>query len=816
MADISLLFGVEGGGSISSGSGKLIASQLSSIVNQINSNPLEIKFKADAESLSALSKQLSDISKSVKEAGVIDLGVTGMGETAKSIDKLGASLDSISTDLKAVREVIASIGASLPQSGSAMEKMLRSGSVGVEDLVSKLTELRDIINQINSKDFNITNTFSYTKQAQTGADELELYREKAYETLDVVRKLDSELVRAQKLGGSITSSAIAKTGDANGFLQSVNDYLSMTSSGRKANITKAKSVGELQSIIKQNEEFARSYTKVLTAVNEDGFSISFPDMSGVDSANRAIDAYKSKAQELENTFVEATKSASELNNTQKNLYEGMSVDGAEGGISEAIRKEFGEIDVELTSLRERIESVFDFTTLTIDTSKIKSALDEVKQEFDSLKNTSADNKVSRTTSSGRSTSTQTSSTSMDDNRALEKRLSLLKQVYDIQKKIARYSSRDTNSTNGDIKNISESRLPQIREGAGSLASSLEGLDTSNVHDLATALDAAELELKQIKVAIADYDKAIASAGASSSKIVAGSEKQRRSIEKLRNLYNEVSKSIKNFSSARTGISRGSYEDLAATLPDIDKLITRLESGEITVEDFEKEYNSLTKTVRNSTDVIKKNGEAHKATGESLRGLAKKFSTWFGITQIISAVYRSMRMMVNEVVELDSAMTELKKVTDETEASYELFLNNAAKRSRELGASLSDTVNATADFARLGYSIEDAEAMADAAIVYKTVGDGIEDINEASESIIATMQAFGSETLSAMGIVDKFNNVGRIFADLCSNAQKVKVAISVKSQRWSRPSKDSVILRMRRDCNTFIGNNRGFATPLFKG
>lgn len=470
----------------------------------------------------------------------------------------------------------------------------------------------------------------------------------------------------------------------------------------------------------------------------------------------------------------------------------------------------------MTAIKSQLQNIFKDITpeVSIDTERIKKEISEIKQEFDSLKNTSADNKVSRTTSSGRSTGTQTSSTSMDDNRALEKRLSLLKQVYDIQKKIARYSSRDTNSTNSDIKNISESRLPQIREGAGSLASSLEGLDTSSVHDLATALDVAELELKQIKVAIADYDKAIASAG-TSSKIVDGSEKQRRSIEKLRNLYNEVSKSIKNYSSARTGISRGSYEDLAAALPDIDKLITRVEEGEITVEDFEAEYNNLAKTVRNSTDIIKKNGEAHKTTGESLKSLAQKFSTWFGITQIISAVYRSMRMMVNEVVELDSAMTELKKVTDETEASYELFLNNAAKRSRELGASLSDTVNATADFARLGYSIEDAEAMADAAIVYKTVGDGIEDINEASESIIATMQAFGSETLSAMGIVDKFNNVGRIFADLCSNAQKVKVAISVKHQRWSRPSKDSVILRMRRDCNTSIGNNRGFATPLFK-
>lgn len=67
------------------------------------------------------------------------------------------------------------------------------------------------------------------------------------------------------------------------------------------------------------------------------------------------------------------------------------------------------------------------------------------------------------------------------------------------------------------------------------------------------------------------------------------------------------------------------------------------------------------------------------------------------------------------------------------------------------------------FARLGYSIDEASEVADAAIVYKNVGDGIEDINAASESIISTMQAFGYETSDAMLIVDKFNEIGNNFA-----------------------------------------------------
>lgn len=78
----------------------------------------------------------------------------------------------------------------------------------------------------------------------------------------------------------------------------------------------------------------------------------------------------------------------------------------------------------------------------------------------------------------------------------------------------------------------------------------------------------------------------------------------------------------------------------------------------------------------------------------------------------------------------------------------------------MGATVADTITATADFARLGFDIDEASGLADAALVYKNVGDGIEDISEASQSIISTMKAFGVEASDAMSIVDKFNEVGK--------------------------------------------------------
>lgn len=175
------------------------------------------------------------------------------------------------------------------------------------------------------------------------------------------------------------------------------------------------------------------------------------------------------------------------------------------------------------------------------------------------------------------------------------------------------------------------------------------------------------------------------------------------------------------------------------------------------------FKSKSGEVRNLESSLRDAGKEGRTLAEIISAAYQKFGGWMFITQSLTKIVSGFKQMVEEVKQVDSAMTELKKVTDETDASYERFLTNASIRSRELGASLSDVVLATADFSRLGFSIEDASSIADAVIVYKNVGDGINDISEASESLISTMQAFGVNASDIMSIVDKFNNVGNRYA-----------------------------------------------------
>ena len=178
---------------------------------------------------------------------------------------------------------------------------------------------------------------------------------------------------------------------------------------------------------------------------------------------------------------------------------------------------------------------------------------------------------------------------------------------------------------------------------------------------------------------------------------------------------------------------------------------------------EKELADVTTKLREMRAEASTSGTLGKTPLENLQAGWSKFGGWSIITKSMMSMVSGIRESINAVRDLDAALTELRKVTDLTESQYDQFMDRASVTAREIGASVADTVNATADFARLGYSVEDAEQLASAALVYKNVGDGISDISESTESLISTMKAFDVEAENAMSIVDAFNKVGNEFA-----------------------------------------------------
>lgn len=146
---------------------------------------------------------------------------------------------------------------------------------------------------------------------------------------------------------------------------------------------------------------------------------------------------------------------------------------------------------------------------------------------------------------------------------------------------------------------------------------------------------------------------------------------------------------------------------------------------------------------------------------SITDQAKRFTQWIGISGLVMQTVQSMRQMKDAVIEVNSAMIELRKVSDASDNEIKNYFDEAAESAKRFGSSVSDMINATADWSRLGYNLPDSKQLAEVATLYKNVGDGI-DIDAANQSLISTLQGFQLEAKDAMNIIDQFNEVANNF------------------------------------------------------
>lgn len=304
--------------------------------------------------------------------------------------------------------------------------------------------------------------------------------------------------------------------------------------------------------------------------------------------------------------------------------------------------------------------------------------------------------------------------------------------------------------NVNLKSLVE-RLNETKRAYAQAKIDADSFSSAN-KDLFNSLDAKEA--LAFREAIEAYNRSMEGAEV---------KEYQKQLDKVNDLLVQIRKNLKEWSSSKNGASSDSYRGLEQTANVLEELRGELLNTGRALKDFDNKFDDVSSSAKNFSTNIKLAGENTKSIKKQIGGFMDALGISFTFAEAFQKAIEIGKKMFETVTEVDTAMTELKKVTEEAESTYIRFLDNARDRSHGLGATVAETVNATADFARLGHGIADASSLADAAIVYKNVGDGIEDISVASESIISTMQAFGVEAKDAMSIVDSFNAVGNNFA-----------------------------------------------------
>lgn len=327
-------------------------------------------------------------------------------------------------------------------------------------------------------------------------------------------------------------------------------------------------------------------------------------------------------------------------------------------------------------------------------------------------------------------------------------LNRLKQIeLETTAKISQYQSKNTESVskyNQSLKDNATQKLsnynntskytPVFIERVNSKISEIGQLDITKPEDIAR-LKAIDGEVQ---------------------KIVDDSKLLENKLVKQDSKISDIISQMKIFRSQNTNMSSSQKQALDDVINYAEELAN---TGKVTAQQIEKikiSFSGLKAVVASSGNMGK---NFFSQIGNRLTDMNSKF-----VAQFLSWQdwIRYIQQGVNTIRELDTAMTEVRKVSNATETQYASFRNTISSTAKEIATTNKELLNSSADFLRLGYSLDQASDLAKNATLFVNVGDGV-DITEATEDMITAMKAFNIQAEDSIKIVDDYNQIGNQFA-----------------------------------------------------
>ena len=425
-----------------------------------------------------------------------------------------------------------------------------------------------------------------------------------------------------------------------------------------------------------------------------------------------------------------------------------------------------------------LTSTIDASTLTKTADGAKNASDEILR----LKNETKSLNTTLSTASKRLSSFDAQLTKVRNPKTGETSISdTTKQLIDLQNKIREINT----TTKGITKQYFGLKTALGGEGAtGDNATDVERLknkylELMNAVELVRAKSstASAEEIQQIYILQGEMSTLIsqiqerisAEQEAAVVEQKAGAVESQRQVllKSVINLLGQAEKAEKNMSAAQYGKSRDAYSNIQQIVVELtgyrdalnDVSLSGDEAANVQTK-IRGRIESLTTSLKDNIRSIQLSGEATKTFSERIGSLAEKFSYWFSITRVIMAVYRAMRQMVSASIELDDAMTQLRIVTKDTEETYERFGDKIADTAKKIGSSISDLLDSTTVYARLGYSLDESSMLAEYTAMLQNVGNI--DVSDAQDAITAIVKAFDVNVDDIESIMDKLVTTGNNF------------------------------------------------------
>ncbi|WP_063563056.1 phage tail tape measure protein [Paenibacillus sp. O199] len=174
-----------------------------------------------------------------------------------------------------------------------------------------------------------------------------------------------------------------------------------------------------------------------------------------------------------------------------------------------------------------------------------------------------------------------------------------------------------------------------------------------------------------------------------------------------------------------------------------------------VSNYKNALTELQTKLTQITSQAKLAGNEAKTLGERFASAASKVALWTGATSSIYLTIRALKDMTDVIIQVDSQMTQLKRVMDES-TDFEGMLSRSIQLANELGRSITEVNENAIGFARMGFDEDDTMNLAKTTTLLQNISELTP--QESVDTLTAAMTIFNVEAGKSIEIANKLNEI----------------------------------------------------------
>lgn len=230
-----------------------------------------------------------------------------------------------------------------------------------------------------------------------------------------------------------------------------------------------------------------------------------------------------------------------------------------------------------------------------------------------------------------------------------------------------------------------------------------------------------------------------------------------------NTLSSAEQNLRNWSkmkySAGNKIS-SKYTDFETSVVELRQAAAAYDGTAVSAERFNTATQNVVRTMQEAQSAGYGAGLLGKNFKTQIGDIVRYYGAMLSGVKGFQLAVKAYKNLAKEAIAIDDSMTQLRIVTNESDEVFKQYGEDVAQTAQKIGSSITDVIDATTVFARLGYSLKDSSTLAELTAMLQRVGDiGASD---AQASLTSIIKAFDIDVSDMEVVMDKLVTVGNGF------------------------------------------------------